>query len=404
MDLVYLSKTKGIGGNIKNTPEDFIVEEIMEDGTLLEKDKKITREQGSEGGGEFTHFILQKTNWNTFDALREIGKRLKCSLKSFGYAGTKDRNAITTQLASVYQKEVNSVKIKDMRILGSWKAEKKVSLGDLMGNRFTIRVKTGKRKTEDVVHSIYEEMAGMFPNYFGPQRFGMRRNTHVVGKNMLVGSFRRACEEYLFGGEKETNESARNARENLKNTGDYKKALTEYPKHLFYERTLIGHLVKNPNDYVNAMRKLPRGLSLMFIHAYQAYLFNRILSIKTDVGGGADIGEYYCGENAYGFADINHRTSMGFLVGKLPGYESEIGEVEKEILAEEGIRPVDFKMRSFPEISSKGGYRVMYCPIKDFEFSEENCEFRFALPSGSYATMVIREFTDEDKGEPTQDE
>ncbi|MFH1448221.1 MAG: tRNA pseudouridine(13) synthase TruD, partial [Candidatus Micrarchaeota archaeon] len=216
MELTYLSKRQGIGGKIKDCPEDFIVEEIMRDGTVLERDKKLEREPGA---GDFTHFVLQKTNWNTLDVLRKIGKKLGCGLKSFGYAGTKDRNAVTTQLVSVYRQEIGSFRLKDVRILGSWKCDEKVSLGDLLGNRFTIRVNTGKRKTEDHIHSIYEEMDRLFPNYFGQQRFGIRENTHVVGKHMLQGSFRRACEEYLFGGKKENNADAREAREELKNSG-----------------------------------------------------------------------------------------------------------------------------------------------------------------------------------------
>lgn len=392
MELAYLSKTPGIGGTIKSSPGDFLVEEIMSDGTVLEVNNDVRREGGS---GDFTHFVLQKKSWNTLDALKEIGRKLGCGLGCFGYAGTKDRNAVTTQLASVYRKDVAGVNLKDMRILGSWKSERKVSLGELLGNRFTVKVKTGKRKTEDRVQAIYGDLGGLFPNYFGPQRFGTRGNNHLVGKHMLQGSFRRACEEYLFGGDGEENESAREARRGLRDSRDYRKALAEFPKHLSYERLLLLHLSKNPNDYVNAMRKLPRGLSLMFAHAYQAHLFNRILSAKTDMGGGADVGEYYCGENELGFPDMGYRTASGFLVGKIIGYESEIGEAEKAILEEEGVRPQDFKMRQFPELASRGGDRIMYCPIRGFEFSEENCEFRFSLPSGSYATMVMREFIDE---------
>jgi tRNA pseudouridine13 synthase len=394
MELAYLSKTPGIGGQMKLDAEDFVVEEITKDGTVLERDAKIEREQGS---GNFTHFVLQKKNWNTIDALKAIGDKVGCSLKSFGYAGTKDRNAITTQLASVYKKDLGAVSIKDIKILGTWKDERKVSLGNLLGNRFTIKVKTGKRKTSEKISGIYDELGGVFPNYFGPQRFGNRGNTHLVGKNIIRGSCRRACEEYLFGGEKEENEKARIARESLKDSGNYKKALAEFPQHLTYERLMLLHLSKNPNDYANAIRKIPRGISLMFVHAYQSYLFNRILSAKLKGGLGTDVGEYHCLSNEFGFPDLARKSDAGFLVGKIIGYESELGSGEKEILEEEEIRLGDFKLQSFPELGSKGGYRLMTCPIKDFLFNETVCEFKFSLPSGAYATMVMREFLDEGK-------
>lgn len=393
MELAYLSKSPGVGGSIKTSPEDFIVEEIMPDGTVLQIDAEIER----QGSGNFTHFVLQKKNWNTLDALREIGRKTGCGIKSFGYAGTKDRVAITTQLASVFKKDVGAVSLKDIKILGSWKSEKKVSLGELLGNRFSIRVKASARKPAERVSTIYEELGGLFPNYFGPQRFGTRENTHLVGKHMLKGSFRRACEEYLFGGKDEENEKAKAARENLKSTGDYKKALAEFPEHLTYERLMLLHLSKNPNDYANAIRKVPRGLSLMFVHAYQSYLFNRVLSEKIRTGSGTDIGEYSCWENQFGFPDLERRVDSGYLVGKIVGYESELSDIEKKILEDEEVRQEDFRMRSFPELGSKGTHRVMLCPIKDFTFNEQDCCFRFSLPSGSYATMVMREFMEQKK-------
>ena len=392
--LAYLSKNPGIGGEIKTTPEDFQVEEIMGNGMVLEIDKKV---ELAGDKGDFTYFVLQKKSWNTIDALKAIGDKVGCGIKSFGYAGTKDRNALTTQLASVYKQDVGAVRLKDIKILGSWKAEKKIELGDLLGNRFTIRVKTNKRKTETKIHEISEHLGGVFPNYFGPQRFGNRENTHLVGKNMLQGSFRRACEEYLFGGNVEGNEKARIAREDLKKTGDYKKAALEFPQHLTYERLILLHLAKNPNDFANAIRKLPRGISLMFIHAYQSYLFNRVLSEKLRGSSGLEAGEYYCLTNEFGFPDLSRKSDAGYMVGKLIGYESEIGSVDKQILEEEGIRPEDFKMRSYPELASKGNFRAMTCPINDFSFKEDGCEFKFSLPSGSYATMVMREFLDEKK-------
>ncbi|MFH0817754.1 MAG: tRNA pseudouridine(13) synthase TruD [Candidatus Micrarchaeota archaeon] len=392
--LAYLSKNPGIGGELKTTPEDFQVEEMMQNGMVLEVDKKV---ELGPGNGDFTYFVLQKKGWNTIDALNKIGEKVGCGIKSFGYAGTKDRNALTTQLASVYKQDVGAIRIKDIRILGTWKAEEKVGLGDLLGNRFTIRVKTNKRKTETKIHEISEQLGGVFPNYFGPQRFGNRQNNHLIGKNMLLGSFRRACEEYLFGGKTEENKKAKIARDYLKNTGDYKKAALEFPQHLTYERLMLLHLSKNPNDFANAIRKLPRGISLMFIHAYQSYLFNRILSEKLRGGGGLEAGEYYCLPNEFGFPDITRKSDAGYLVGKLFGYESGIGSVDKQILEEEGIRPEDFKMRSYPELASKGNYRAMICPLNDFLFKEGECEFKFSLPSGSYATIVMREFLDEKK-------
>ena len=101
MNLSYRSKISGLGGQLKSTPEDFVVEEICEDETILELDRIV--ERTSETNGKFTQFVLQKTNWSTADAIKEIASRLHVSQTRFNFAGTKDKNAITTQLVSVLE-------------------------------------------------------------------------------------------------------------------------------------------------------------------------------------------------------------------------------------------------------------------------------------------------------------
>ena len=63
------------------------------------------------------------------------------------------------------------------------------------------------------------------------------------------------------------------------------------------------------------------------------------------------------------------------------------------MLDELGIRKEDFKIRSLPEISSKGTKLAWLVELKDFSFS--NNTFKFSLPAGSYATVALREFLDE---------
>jgi hypothetical protein len=96
-DWAYLSRSAGIDGEIKISPEEFIVEEIALDGTILELNKKIEKPDldsgpgaGEEGKGKFTHFILQKKDWSTSSALMRLSKALRVGQKRFDYAGTKD--------------------------------------------------------------------------------------------------------------------------------------------------------------------------------------------------------------------------------------------------------------------------------------------------------------------------
>jgi len=84
----YASDAEGIGGRLRTTAEDFIVEEIP-------PEKKQTT-------GPFLICRLTKKNWELQHAIKEIAKRLGISHRRIGFAGTKDRNAITTQWISLY--------------------------------------------------------------------------------------------------------------------------------------------------------------------------------------------------------------------------------------------------------------------------------------------------------------
>jgi tRNA pseudouridine13 synthase len=393
MMLSYLSKASGIGGAIKSKPEDFIVEEIASDGFVFEIDRPVTR---PDEEGKFTHFVLQKRDWSTSSVLHEIAKRLGVGKKRFSFAGTKDKISLSTQLVSAFdisKEKLLALRIKDIQINGAWLASDKVRLGQLLGNRFIIKVEEAMDGAEEKVTKISEELGGAFPNYFGEQRFGTtRRNTHIIGEKLLQGRFEDAVRIFLCDTEGENNAQASGARKVLAESGDYGQALKNYPKHLRLERTVLAHLEKYPGNYANALRKLPRSILLLFVHAFQSHIFNMLLSERVAKGDiTLEEGEYYCGETL-GFPDIKKTEAEGWVVGKLIGHETPLNEREKALLEETGIRKEDFRMRAMPEIASKGAYRTLMAPLKNFNFNSDT--FRFALPAGSYATMALREFLD----------
>ncbi|MEK6982778.1 MAG: tRNA pseudouridine(13) synthase TruD [Candidatus Micrarchaeota archaeon] len=400
MNLSYFSSTPGIGGQLKTTSEDFAVEEITKNGTIFEIDKDVkTDNKESESKGEFLHFVLQKDNWATADAIKEIAKALHTTPKRFNFAGTKDKKALTTQLVSCFgleREKLDNIKIKDITILGSWYAREKIDLGDLLGNRFKIRVEGADKNSDKIVSKIYKELDGKFPNYFGEQRFGStRKNTHIIGEKILKRQFKEAVLDFLCNSEGEENKEASLARKELADTFDYTQALKNFPHYLRLERTVIAELEKNSNGYINALKQLPRPTLLMFVHAFQSHLFNRMLSHRIENGVvKIETEEYYCKENKYGFPDINQKSESktDWIAGKLIGYDNVLNAEEKAMLKEFNISQEDFKIRSIPEINSKGGFRTLFAPLKDFAFDSKNNVFAFSLQSGSYATTALREF------------
>ncbi len=366
---------------VKKTPQDFIVEEITPDGLVLEIGRTW---EFSGGSGEHLICVLEKINWDTNRAIKAIAKRLHVSPKRIGFAGTKDKRAWTTQRISIWglsPNDLEKVKLKDIRLIPIEFSNDRINLGDLWGNRFTITIRDISPKDLEKF-SLPREFK--IPNFFGIQRFGEKRPvTHLVGKALVLGDVELAVKTYLAWPGPGEREETREARERLSQNWDWKEALNYFPKHLSYERTLLDHLAKNPRDYANALRKLPRNLLKMFVHAYQSYLFNEYLKKR--------LGEL--GLDPVDGDIVENGTPMGPLFG----YELELakgkpGDLERKILEEEEIELESFKIKQIPEASSKGSRRPVYAWVREYEIldsGEDWIKIRFKLERGVYATTVL---------------
>ena len=354
---------------IKQQPQDFVVEEI----TPSEEVIQVGKDYPFTGGeGEHLIFVMEKTNWATMGAMRELRKRLHCSEKRLGFAGTKDRRAVTAQRCSAWkmnEKELANVRIKDI-ILKPLHYGDRVGLGDLWGNKFTITVREFDGKGE---------MPSRIPNLFGPQRFGENRPiTHLVGQAIVNGQFHDAVDTYLF----KTMDSDVDRHIRKECAGDYVKALEKFPHYLKYERSMLGHLAKSSNDYVGALRAVPRKLLVMFVHAYQSQLFNQILEERGKLG----------------FEPIDGDIlEDGVPTGPLFGTKSVLadgkqGEIERAVLENAWLDLKDFEIHGMPDLTSEGMRRKLYVDVKDFGVVERGKDWikvEFALPKGCYATVAL---------------
>ena len=107
---------------------------------------------------------MQKTNWNTLQALKTVARKFRRGVKSAGFAGTKDRTSVSTQLCSIFgakPDELSRVHIKDITINGAWQGDNKIEMGDLVGNRFGISVR--EPSNWEGLDAIDLELGGLFP-------------------------------------------------------------------------------------------------------------------------------------------------------------------------------------------------------------------------------------------------
>ena len=357
---------------IKETPEDFRVDEVLD----LEIKNK----------GDYAYFILEKKAWTTLKAISSIAKILRVSEKRFSFAGQKDRQGITRQYVSAYQISVRSlyhIKLKDIKIEFLGYGDRPITLGQLEGNKFEIVVRELKRPLT-IVHAI--------PNYYDDQRFGgFRPNMHLAGKQVLLGNYEEAVKIKLLNPFPCETPDYVEARESMKeHWGDWRKI--RLPNSMTIEKRIVGHLVNHPKDFKGALKALPRQLFTMLTHAYQGYIFNRSLS-------------EYLKRNNQGFREVNYSLGKLIFVNKyfkkdwpIVGYNSKLEGQEKEIIEnimkEEGIWYDTFRC-PISALSSEGLTRRAMVKVTDFKASYLDKrkgvqDVSFFLPKGSYATIVIK--------------
>ena len=402
----YLSETPGIGGRIKVQPEDFVV---IEDPlpSIFE-------------GRRHAIFILKKRNWDTMSAVKEIAKRAGIRHRDIGFAGTKDRKAVTYQYISVpadAKEKVAGVQIRDVE-LRFVSYGRFIKLGHLLGNRFKIVVRDvdggAFERTKAVVRELREK--GGFPNYFGYQRFGEKRVTnHLIGKLLLRGDFGGAAR--LFLGAHDGGMEGDGARRHFWETGDVDRALEEFPNFLRYERAML-HRYKETGSWKRAFLSLPLPIMRIFIHAYQSYLFNLYLSRRIEEGlplnealvgdiviqvkGGIPYRDrtYRVTETNLGFVNEKLRKNQAMVSGPLFGFAMRRarglpGRLEEEILEAEGFSLQTFRKLPRPMAEPGGRRELLIRPIglTYGHVPETGMCFRFFLPKGVYATSVLREIT-----------
>ena len=397
----YATSQPGVGGRLRTTPEDFVVEELP-----------IT----FTNTGPYTICKLTKRSWEHQHAMHEITDRLRISQKRIGWAGTKDKNAVTTQYISLYNvpaEILENLNIKDMIIEPVATHQFSLGLGQLLGNTFKITLRDCEEENlAETTAAIAGEIATGIPNYYGLQRFGaLKPVTHKMGYHILRNEFKEAVDLYVGGCFPHESEQIQNARRAFAETGDAKTALYELPYWLSYERIMLDSLAKNPGDYGAALQAMPPKLLSMFVSAYQSWLFNIALSRRCEDGtplNEPQIGEHleFTNERIDTVTEKNIATARQhmkrgrcFVVGWMPGKTLPVapGPLEETMTAQ--MDKDTISMQSFADAAEfvktnfDGAHRriSLATEVKTAVF-ENNVELSFVLPPGHYATTVAREF------------
>lgn len=383
----------GTGGAIKETPEDFCVAEIPLYGPC--------------GEGEHTYVFVEKRGITTLEAIRRVARALHVPEREVGYAGMKDSRGVTRQTVSLPRVDPQvalSLEIPGIRILAAERHRNKLKLGHLAGNRFRIRVRgvvSDALGRADAILAILARRG--VPNRFGEQRYGVQRNSHLIGKALLRGDYRDAVDHLVGDPAKVEGDGWRAAIEAYRR-GELEESLRLFPGHCRTERDVVQRLVKRPDAFDKAFHAVHPRLKKLYLSAYQSFLFDQVIDARLetldavangDLAYKHDNGACFSVEDAAAEAARAARFEIsptGPLFGckvKLAGGAE--GELEALLLRDEGITLDSFDLPG--GLRMEGERRPLRVPLGEpvTAMDAEGLVMEFSLPRGSYATAVLRE-------------
>jgi tRNA pseudouridine13 synthase len=413
--LWYMTRAPGCGGRIKGDPDDFVVVER-------------TRWPPEDPAGAFLLLEVRARNWETNRLVGRLARDLHVSRNRVGFAGTKDKRAVSTQGISVKvgpDRTAGYIRLPEVDVVRSFRAARGLALGDLDGNAFEVVVTqiadpdAALARAQVVVGELEERGC---PNFFGTQRFGsLRPVTHTVGQAIVDGDYRLAVERYIGTPSAHEEPDVAAFRQAFRDGVAPRELLSRAPARLGFERQMLEALATDPDDPLGAILRLPRNLVLMFVHAHQSEIFNRIVSARMARGlplsrpvegdivvpldprrGVREDEPVPVSRANLDKVDLQVSKGRAVVTALVPGSSVPLadgvpGDIEREAMGAAGRTAPDFVLPDLPRYSTSGVRRAMALPIGDLEVGpldvrgEPSLRLTFSLPRGSYATVVLRE-------------
>lgn len=381
---------------LKQLPTDFIVEEITNIRFTQEKDDQ-------------TIFLLEKKEIDSYNAIHSIAKKLHIPLSEIGYAGLKDKHALTRQYISIpthFKVQNTEIGALNIQLVGYYK--KKIRIGDLKGNKFTIIVHDVKNSELDDVFEIAETISRSgVPNYFDSQRFGSVVKKEFIAKYIIKKDYEKAVKLYLTTYFESEPRRIRDEKSKILARWDDLRNVAVGDK-VF--AIIIKEYLKT-NSWLAAYKKMPASLRKMFVNAYQGYIWNECIKevLKTCV----DEKKLYPIDYAAGSLIFYETLSEKEIQQISPTFRTVsdtaiFSDLEEQVidfvLLRQGIRLADlniesetgsfFKSHARPIIVTPENFFISN-PVKDESntikrSSKFEIEVSFSLPKGSYATIVTK--------------
>lgn len=398
MSLPYLTAdVPGIGGVIKQRPEDFFVQEIP----LYE----------TSGEGEHVFAEIQKVGMSTFDAVNRIASALNISSRDIGFAGMKDARAIARQVVSIWgttEEAVMALKLPGIEVLWARRHGNKLRLGHLAANRFAIRIRQVKPADVVKIRPMLEtiQKRGM-PNYFGEQRFGRRGDNDVLGAALVRGDNVALLKQFLGHPRPGVDDPQSHAARKAYDANDLALSMKYWPRHCGVERRVLARFMNSRRPGAS-VRIIDQKLRRLWESALQSRIFNEVVArrlqsmdrlLAGDLAWKHDTGAVFAVEDLA----VEQPRCETFEIspsGPLLGYrmtlpQGEALAIEEAVFDQFQLKPQEFRLHGRDKV--KGARRPLRVRPTDVELSGgvdehgEHITVAFTLPPGSFATTLMAE-------------
>ncbi len=397
MSLPYLTRDfPGIGGVIKQRPEDFFVQEIP----IYEP----------SGEGEHVYCEIQKIGIPTFEAIDRLAKALHVSTRDIGYAGLKDARAISRQVLSIWgtnEQAVMDLRLPDITVQWAARHGNKLRLGHLAGNRFAIKIRnvnaTDVIKLRPVLNLL--ENRGV-PNYFGEQRFGHRGDNDVLGASLIRGRPEELL-HHLLGSPRDTDDPESRIARKMFDENNFEQSMKHWQRKFGMERRILARLMKTQQPGA-AVRAIDQRLRRLWVSALQSRLFNDVLAERIEgIDKLMDGDLAYKHDNGACFhvesATVEQPRCNRFEIsptGPIVGHRMTMPtghpmEIEQKVLKANGLTPGHFKQEGRDQASGARRPLRIKPTESTLEAGVDNhgpfITVAFTLPAGAFATVLLRE-------------
>uniref|UniRef100_A0A673WW46 Pseudouridine synthase 7 n=1 Tax=Salmo trutta TaxID=8032 RepID=A0A673WW46_SALTR len=333
--------------------------------------------------GAFCHFVLYKENKDTMEAINVLSKFLRMRPNVFSYMGTKDKRAITVQEIAVLKVTAERLshlnKCLNNFKLGNFCYKKHpLKLGELQGNHFTVVIRNITGTDDQVQQAMTSLRETGFINYYGMQRFGTTAvPTHQVGKAILQDNWNEVIDLILKPRPGAEKGYMVKCREEWAQSQDPEAALKKLP----VKRCVEGQLLRGLSMYgkkniITAFAMIPRNNRLMYIHSYQSFMWNTMVSRRIEAFGLKAVeGDLVLrGGTAFVLSAAEAEThSIQDVVMPLPGFDviyptHHVGKGYREKLSADNL-DIDNMRHRVRDYSLAGAYRRILIKPSDVNWS-----------------------------------